>query len=136
MPGSSCLGVKFTTGALDQALSVGAFQRIPFEALSVDVFDESLRLDVCLAHNTTHFPRGSMCGRMRRGGLIHSVPLTTGRLLMITGLFSSRVLAVCDGRRSHEVGGLVMMLVERWEKGAGPNDGLVLEIRMPSYSKG
>ena len=55
---------------------------------------------------------------------------------MKTGLFSARVLAVCDGRRFHEVGGLVMMLVERWEKGAGPNDGLVLEIRMPSYSKG
>ena len=78
MPGSSCLGVKFTTGALDQALSVGAFQRIPFEALSVDVFDESLRLDVCLAHNTTHFPRGSMCGRMRRGGLIHFFGLGLG----------------------------------------------------------
>ena len=38
------------------------------------------------------------------------------------------MLAVCDGRRSHEVGRLVMMFVECCGKNAGPNDGLVLEF--------
>lgn len=38
------------------------------------------------------------------------------------------MLAVCDGRRSNEVSGLVMMVVNIWAEIAGPNDDLVLEF--------
>jgi len=57
--------VKFSTGTLDKALSVGAFKRVPFEALPVNVLNESLGLDVCFANKTTHFRHGPMCGQMR-----------------------------------------------------------------------
>lgn len=50
------------------------------------------------------------------------------RVVERKGLWWSRVLAVCDGRRSHEVDGLVMMVVKCCGRIAGPNDDLVLEF--------
>ena len=38
------------------------------------------------------------------------------------------MLAVCDGRRSNEGSGLVMVVVDIWAEIAGPNDDLVLEF--------